>query len=156
MLIGIIADTHNRLDAEVEHGLAGVDHILHAGDVCRPALLAQLELIAPVTVVAGNNDDYPGWRLTEVVELGGVRFLMQHIVDLARPGSEWTARIRAVRPDVAVFGHTHRSYCGRVDGVLYLNPGSAGAPRFGLPRTYLLAEIEGGRVVPRLVELPAT
>lgn len=142
MLVGLIADTHNTLDDRVSECLRGVDHILHAGDVCRPLLIAELEAIAPVTVVAGNNDAYPGWRDREVLELVGHRILLQHIVHPNAPDADLRDALHRIRPHLVVFGHSHRPYHARHDGVLYLNPGSAGAPRFGLPRTLALLELE--------------
>ena len=82
MRIGVISDTHNYLDPRIPHLFAGVDLILHGGDIGMPAIILALEQIAPVTAVAGNTDD-PGFRYpqTDVVELGGRRFLVQHIVN---------------------------------------------------------------------------
>lgn len=155
MKLGILADTHNVLDPRLEEVFAGVDHILHAGDVCRPILIAELEVIAPVTVVAGNNDFHPGWRETEVCELGGRRFLVEHIVHPREPSAAFRGRLARMVPDAVIFGHTHRPYCETHDGVLYLNPGSAGAARFGLPRSVCRLEIREGRLVPEFVTLPS-
>ena len=81
MRIGVISDTHAFLDPRVEKLFAGVDHILHAGDVGPHMLLHELEAIAPVTAVVGNTDAGLNLNLTEVVELGGRKFLVHHIVD---------------------------------------------------------------------------
>ena len=80
--VGVISDTHNYLDPLIPHLFAGVDHILHGGDIGMPAIILALEQIAPVTAVAGNTDD-PGFQYppTSLVELGGRRFLVHHIVN---------------------------------------------------------------------------
>ena len=134
--IGVLSDTHNYLDPRIPHLFAGVDHILHAGDIGLPALLLQLEQIAPVTAVLGNTDD-PGfhYKQTEVVEVGGRRFLLHHMVSPHSPADPIKARIARERPDVVVFGHTHKPFCQSIDGVLFFNPGYAGKSRFGLERS---------------------
>ena len=134
--IGVISDTHNYLDPRIPSLFAGVDHILHAGDIGLPAILLQLEQIAPVTAVVGNTDD-PGfhYRQTEVVEVAGRKFLVQHIVNPHSPADAIKARLARERPDVVVFGHTHRPFCQTIDGALFFNPGYAGKLRFGLERS---------------------
>jgi hypothetical protein len=134
--IGVISDTHNYFDPGIPHLFAGVDHILHAGDIGLPAILLRLEQIAPVTAVVGNTDD-PGfhYRQTEVVEVAGRKFLVQHIVNPHSPADAIKARLARERPDVVVFGHTHRPFCQTIDGALFFNPGYAGKLRFGLERS---------------------
>ena len=80
--IGIISDTHNFLDPKIATLFAGVDHILHGGDIGLPRIILELEVIAPVTAVAGNTDD-PGlnYRITETITLAGRKFLVHHIVN---------------------------------------------------------------------------
>lgn len=146
VLLGLIADTHDVLDPRVAARFAGVDRILHAGDVCDPMLLAELEALAPVTVVAGNNDFHPGWRETVSLEAGGRRILMQHIVRPGRPDPNWHRLLQRVQPQIVVYGHTHRASREEHGGVLYLNPGSAGSPRFGLPRSVALLRLRPGSV----------
>jgi putative phosphoesterase len=152
--LGLIADTHNYLDPAVPDAFAGVAHILHAGDIGRPALLHDLERLAPVTAVAGNTDGPFGWRETEVVEAGGLKCLLRHIVDPHALAPAFRERLKRVRPDVVVFGHTHRPFCERRDGVWFVNPGSASRPRGGhAPSVALLhVEQEGPRV--EFVRLP--
>jgi putative phosphoesterase len=136
MKIGVISDTHNYLDPKVPALLAGVDHILHGGDIGRPEVILELQLIAPVTAVMGNTDD-PGWhyRLTKVVTLGGRKFLLHHIVNPRELSEPLAARIAREQPEVVVFGHTHKPFCETVDGRLYFNPGYAGKQRFSLERS---------------------
>ncbi|MGO8931990.1 MAG: metallophosphoesterase family protein [Limisphaerales bacterium] len=134
--IGVISDTHNYLDPLIPQLFAGVDHILHGGDIGRPAIILALEQIAPVTAVAGNTDD-PGFQYpqTGLVELGGRRFLVHHVVNPQSLADPMRTRIARERPDVVVFGHTHKSFCQTVGGVLFFNPGYAGKSRFGLERS---------------------
>lgn len=133
--IGLIADTHNYLDPKVGQVFAGVDHILHAGDVGMPWVATELEGIAPLTLVSGNTDDALGWPETAAITLFGHRFYLQHIVDPRSPDHRLRSRLEQLRPDVVVFGHTHQPFCDRIDGVLFLNPGSAGRRRFATPRS---------------------
>jgi putative phosphoesterase len=149
MLIGVISDTHGLLRPEALSALAGVEHILHAGDVGDIEILGALRGIAPVTAIRGNVDvwgECAALPATDFVELGGKIFYLVHSVhDLD---------INPVVAGVAVVvsGHSHRSVIETRDGVLYLNPGSAGPRRFDLPVTVALVEVGSG-VVARIVEL---
>jgi putative phosphoesterase len=155
MRLGLISDTHGLLRGEVFDVFAGVDHILHAGDIEDEDILDALATIAPVTAVWGNVD---GWdvrgRVPEVaeVELDGVRAVVFHGMQLGSPTPEKAA---AAYPHagLVVFGHSHRPVIQQVGSVLAVNPGSAGPRRFRDPVTVALAEIEGGRVSATLVEL---
>jgi len=155
MKIGIISDTHGLLRAEVFDIFAGVEHILHAGDVGKGDILTELEAIAPVTAVWGNVDglDLRG-RVPEVarVELGGVSVVMLHGMQLGSPTPEKAA---AAHPDagLVVFGHSHRPLIRQVGSVLAVNPGSAGPRRFKDRVTVALADLQDGRVTARLVDL---
>src|SRR5690349_8593251 len=124
--IGLVSDTHNLLRPEVLAFLRGSDHIVHAGDICGPEVIAALAELAPLTVVRGNNDrgdwaqDIPE---AVTVQLAGVGVHVVHdLADLELPGE---AR-------VVVTGHSHRPRVEERDGVLYVNPGSAGPRRFKL------------------------
>lgn len=155
MKIGIISDTHGLLRAQVFDVFAGVEHILHAGDVGDPGILTELEAIAPVTAVWGNVD---GWelrgRIPEIarLELGGVPVAMLHGMQLGSPTPQKAA---AAHPDagLVVFGHSHRPLVQQVGSTLAVNPGSAGPRRFKDPVTVALAELEDGRATARLVDL---
>ena len=136
MKIGVISDTHNFFDPQIPRLFEGVEHILHGGDIGLPAILFQLEAIAPVTAVLGNTDDESvRVRETEIVKLGGRKFLLHHIVNPHRLDDPLQARIKREQPMVVVFGHSHKPFCETIGGVLFLNPGSAGKSRFGLKRT---------------------
>ncbi len=153
MTLGILADTHDHLPPDVGHHFRGVDRIVHAGDVCDPGLIVELSLLAPVTVVAGNNDHHPSWRPTELFEWAGRRVMVHHIVYPERLSSEVRDAMRRLRPDVVIFGHTHRPFCRTIDGVLFLNPGSAGSSRQGVPLSVCRLKAAPGGVQPEFVTL---
>jgi putative phosphoesterase len=140
MRIGVISDTHGLVRPEVHEVFAGVDHILHAGDIGGEEVLAELASIARVTACAGNND---GWRCGPArrsarISLGGLRFLLVHIRDEAH------AELRRGPADVVVFGHSHKPLEEHRDGIWWFNPGSAGPRRFSLPVCVGLFERVGG------------
>lgn len=146
MRIGLISDTHDFLDPRLATLFAGVEHILHAGDVGRNTILVQLERIAPVTAVLGNTDTGLALRETEVIELAAKRFLVHHIVNPEAPAEALQRRLLADRPDVVVFGHTHQAFARTIGGIFFVNPGYAGRPRFGQPRSVAVLECEDGRL----------
>ncbi len=152
--IGVVSDTHNFFDPKLGSLLKGVAHILHAGDIGLPKILFEFEGIAPVTAVSGNTDD-PGfhYRETEVVELGGRKFLVHHIVNPRDPSDLLKARLERVRPNVVVFGHTHKPFCETVQGTLYFNPGYAGKARFGMERTAAILHCTETEVRPEYLRL---
>ena len=140
MRIGVISDTHDLLDPQVPDLFAGVEHILHGGDVGLPWLVLKLEEIAPVTAVLGNTDVGITLRETEALQLDGRKFLVHHIVNPHAPDDQLAARIAREKPDVIIFGHTHKPFCETINGILYLNPGYAGRQRFSLPRSLAILE----------------
>jgi hypothetical protein len=141
--IGLISDTHNVLRPQAAEALAGVDHILHAGDICDGEVLVQLAKIAPVTAVRGNNDR-GGWadalRVTEMIEFGGIALYMIHDV------SELDIDPEAAGVQAVISGHSHRPLIEQRDGVLFVNPGSAGPRRFTLPVSLGFLDIADGKV----------
>jgi putative phosphoesterase len=148
--IGLISDTHDLLRPQARHALAGVAHILHAGDICADYVLADLAGIAPVTAVRGNNDRGAwarGLQATALVEIGGVFLYMVH--DLA----ELDIDPRAAGVQAVIYGHSHRPRIEERAGVLYVNPGSAGPRRFTLPVSVGFLEIAAGSVTARLQTL---
>jgi uncharacterized protein len=132
--IGIISDTHGFLDPKVSKLFAGVGHILHAGDIGDPMIELELKSIAPLTVVLGNTDLGLSFKETEIVTLAEKKFLVHHIVNPHAPADKLKARIAREKPDVVVFGHTHKAFCETVGGILFFNPGYAGKPKFGTAR----------------------
>lgn len=148
--IGLVSDTHDLLRPEAVAALRGCDHLVHAGDITTPAILRELELIAPVTAVRGNNDRQPWAQAlpeTQLVDFAGQRIFVIH--DLAQL-QEYPppADVRVV-----VCGHSHKPSVTELDGVLYVNPGSAGRRRFKLPVTVAELLVDGREVSARIIEL---
>jgi putative phosphoesterase len=135
MKIGVISDTHGFLDPKILKLFTGVGHILHAGDIGDPFIPFELEQIAPVTVVVGNNDSGLSFKETEVVELAARKFLIHHIVRPGAPEEKLELRIKRERPDVVVFGHTHKRFSETLGGILFFNPGYSGKSKFGAERS---------------------
>lgn len=135
MKIGLISDTHGYFDPRLPEIFAGVDHILHAGDIGPMDILHELEGIAPVTAVLGNNDHFLNLPVTRVLELDRCKFLVHHIVTPGEPYRPISQRIAQEQPQVVVFGHTHKACETRLGSILYLNPGYAGSPRAGANRS---------------------
>ncbi len=137
MRIGVISDTHGLFDRAIVRYFAGVDHILHAGDVGKREVIEQLKQIAPVTVVSGNVDGFEAseFPVERVIELAGHRIALYHRLyekgKLTRDGASFLER---TTPDICVYGHTHQPKTERREGLLLFNPGSAGPKRFHLPR----------------------
>jgi putative phosphoesterase len=158
MRLGIIADTHGLLRPEVFHLFAGVDRILHAGDIGSPDLLTELEAIAPVTAVWGNTDGFDLRRkVPEVVEaeIDGFRFLLLHGHQFGVPTPEAIHRAYP-EAEVIIFGHTHKPLLTVVDQVVtVMNPGGAGARRFDFPASAGVMELEPG-IPPRARLVPLT
>jgi len=140
--IGLISDTHGLLRPEARFALHGVSRIIHAGDICNATVLEQLQDIAPVIAVRGNNDRGE-WATTlrekEVIEMDGVKIGIVHdIQDLDI--DPVTAGIQVV-----ISGHSHKPSVKKEKGVLYVNPGSAGPRRFRLPISVAFLEVSDGQ-----------
>ena len=152
-VVGLISDTHGLLRADVHDALAGVDLILHAGDVGPDAILDELSRIAPVEAVYGNTDVVGRPRLVASIErvIGGVRVHVSHGHEV---GSPTPAKLLAVYDaDVIVYGHTHRQLVTQVDGRLVVNPGAAGARRFQLQPSVARLTIADGAAAVELIPL---
>jgi uncharacterized protein len=130
--IGVLSDTHGRLDPLVLELFAGVDHIIHAGDVLDASILEALAQLAPVTAVAGNLDDGALARLPKEVtgEVRGVRFVVSHKPKrlLKRLAAGKLAAGDGSRPDLVIWGHLHTPTVEWIEGTLLLNPGTASSP----------------------------
>jgi putative phosphoesterase len=148
--VGLISDTHGLARPEALAFLAGSDHIVHGGDICDPGVLEALAAVAPVTAVRGNNDR-GAWaerlRESELLQAGEVWLYAIH--DRARIDIDPVA----AGVGVVVFGHSHRPSVEDRDGVLYINPGSAGPRRFRLPISIGELTVVGRSVSARTVEL---
>ena len=147
MRIGVISDTHGLLRPEVFEAFRGVDLVLHAGDIGPPALLTELEAIAPVKAVWGNTDGFDvRVRVPEFVEIEieGFPFVVVHGHQFGSPTPE---ALQASFPEalVIIYGHTHRPLLTLVDTVVtVMNPGGAGRRRFDLPPSVGILELEPG------------
>jgi putative phosphoesterase len=148
--VGLISDTHGLLRPEAITALAGSDYIIHAGDIGRAEILEQLSAIAPTTAVRGNNDN-DAWASripeTEILRVGTAIIYVIH--DIAAldldPGA---AGFHAV-----IAGHSHHPSIELREGLLFVNPGSAGPRRFRLPVSVGCLTVSGTSIKPRLVEL---
>jgi putative phosphoesterase len=149
-VIGVIADTHGLVRADALDALSGSDHIVHAGDIGSPDVLAALATIGPVTAVRGNNDN-GAWAealsRSEVVEIESVMLYVIH--DLSQLGLDPSAaKLHAI-----ITGHFHNPSIETRDGVLYLNPGSAGPRRFDFPVSVARLHVRGQEIEPEIVHL---
>jgi putative phosphoesterase len=148
--VGVVADTHGLLRPQLVDALRGVDRILHAGDIGRPYILDKLKAIAPLSVVRGNVDREE-WAealpKTEVIQVGSSFLYMLHILEELDldPGAAGFAAV--------IYGHSHQPRIERKDGVLYLNPGSAGPRRFSLPVSLAIMKVSAQGLDADLIEL---
>jgi hypothetical protein len=148
--IGVISDTHGLLRPQALDALRGCEKLIHAGDVGRLQVLEALRRLAPVFAVRGNTDTdewaeaLPG---SDVVEALGRRVYLLH--DIGRLDLD----PRAAGFDAVIFGHSHRPEVRRRDGVLYLNPGSAGPRRFDLPISVARLRLEGEELQAEILHL---
>ena len=147
--VGLISDTHGLLRPEAKDFLRGCDHIIHAGDITDSSILEELTVLAPVTAVRGNNDR-GAWadtlRETEFLTLEEVCICAIH--DIAQLDIDPAA----AGVQVIVSGHSHQPLIEQRDGVLFVNPGSAGPRRFKLPVAVAELNVNGRSVSARLVE----
>ena len=148
--IGVISDTHGLLRPEVHEAFRRVDRILHAGDIGSPEVLKELQSIAPVTAVRGNNDK-GGWARS-IAERERLRILASRIY-MIHDVKELTSQREVTGFDVVISGHSHRPAIETRDGILFLNPGSAGPRRFSLPVTVAKLVVGGAAVHAEIVEL---
>lgn len=154
MKIGVISDTHGKLDPRIPSLFAGVEHILHAGDIGDETIVESLETVAPVTAVMGNVDWGIVYPIIQRREFGGLHFFMTHQVgDPGNPLREVREKVAAEKPDVLVFGHTHIMYAERHNGVLFFNPGSASKRKAGQPLSIAIIEILHGKLTWKFIDL---
>ena len=147
-VVGIISDTHGLLRPEAKKALMGVDALIHAGDIGKPEVLEALREIAPLTVIRGNVDkwaaDLPD---TEVLEVEGrCLYVLHNLLELGLDP-------QAAGYDAVISGHSHKPRVCEKDGVLYLNPGSAGPRRFSLPVALAKLEVSPTRLNAEIIEL---
>jgi putative phosphoesterase len=148
--VGVISDTHGLLRPEAVKALRGSDLIIHAGDVGNSEVLDRLRGVAPTFAVRGNNDKGV-WAaklpLTVDIKVGEIRVHVVHEI------AHFDAERKAAGISIVVSGHSHRPSAARRDGILYLNPGSAGPRRFTLPIAVARLNISGRRVRSKIVHL---
>ena len=148
--IGCISDTHGLLRPQAIAALEGSDIILHAGDVGVAKILDSLQKIAPVYAVRGNVDYGEGLSnlpITEVVEFAKQHFYMIHILD------DLDIDPAAAGMEMVIYGHSHIPSIEERNGVIFLNPGSAGRRRFDLPVTVARILIRDGKLEPEIIDL---
>ncbi len=149
-VIGVISDTHGLLRPEAVAALRGAAFLIHAGDAGKQEVLHALERVAPVAVVRGNVDTEPWARAlppARTLEVESARIYVLHNL------SELDFDPAARGYSAVISGHSHRARFETRDGVLYLNPGSAGPRRFKLPVTVAQLTVEGASLTPRIIEL---
>lgn len=150
MILGVVSDTHDRFDPALPKLFAGVDCILHAGDIVGPEILRLLGEIAPVRAVRGNNDVGPWTKdlpAARVERLGGVPILIVHILgSVDAPTSAVQFLLEAEQPRVVITGHSHQGLLQVKDGRLFFNPGSAGPARFKSKPAAGKLTIDGPRI----------
>lgn len=147
-VVGIISDTHGLLRPEAKQALMGVDALVHAGDIGKPEVLEALREIAPLTVIRGNVDK---WAVdladTEVLEVAGrCLYILHNLLELDLDP-------RAAGYDAVISGHSHKPRVSDKDGVLYLNPGSAGPRRFTLPVAVAKLEVSPTRLNAEIIKM---
>lgn len=154
-VLGIISDTHGLVRPDVHIALAGVELILHAGDVGGDDVLDELSLIAPVRAVYGNTDPVGDPRLADAIDvkIGGVSIHVSHGHELGSPTP--AKLLETYAADVIVYGHTHRALVSRAGGRLILNPGAAGPGRFDVVPSVARLTVARGTAEPEVIALPA-
>lgn len=154
-VIGVISDTHGLLRPDVHSALAGVELILHAGDVGGDEILTELELIAPVRAVYGNTDapGQPGLAAAIDIAIGGVSIHVSHGHEVGSPTPE--KLLERYAAEVVIYGHTHRPLVARASDRLVLNPGAAGPRRFDIMPSVARLTIAEGRAEAELIALNA-
>ena len=150
--VGILSDNHSDWPPHIAESLAGVDAIIHAGDIGPYKLVLDMEAIAPTTAVLGNTDGDMPINESAVVTLDGKKFFVQHIVDPLRLQAMLRERLKRIEPDVVVFGHTHMPFCETLGGVLFLNPGSVTQPRGDYRPSMVRLTIDHGKITPKFIE----
>ncbi|SEQ97031.1 hypothetical protein SAMN03159444_02900 [Pseudomonas sp. NFACC02] len=148
--VGLISDTHGLLRPQALEALRGCDYLIHGGDIGKPDILDALRNLAPLTVVRGNNDTDDAWAsevpYEAILEVGELSIYVTHI--LADVPDPLPSGVRVV-----VTGHSHKPAQQTRQGVLFINPGSAGPRRFKLPITVGMLHIDGLDVRGELIAL---
>ena len=150
--VGILSDNHSDWPLHIAESLAGVDAIIHAGDIGPYKLVLDMEAIAPTTAVLGNTDGDMPINESAVVMLDSKKFFVQHIVDPHRLQAPLRERLKRIEPDVVVFGHTHQPFCETLGGILFLNPGSVTQPRGDYRPSMVRLTIDHRKITPKFIQ----
>jgi len=150
LLIGLVADTHGLIRPQALDALRGADLIIHAGDIGKAEVLDALKPIAPLRAIKGNNDRGLWAKKmadTMIVTVGGVKLYLIHDVNelSCEPSKQGIAAV--------ISGHSHKPSIIRRDGVLFVNPGSAGPRRFNLPVAVGMLHVDGSDATAEIIEL---
>ena len=135
--IAVLSDTHGLLRPEVVEAIAGCDAIIHGGDINKPEIIEQLQEIAPVYVVRGNNDKEWAEHISATLtfQIEDCRFFLVH------NKKEVPKDLTGI--DEVIFGHSHKYFEQTIDGRLWLNPGSCGKRRFDQEITLAILTVDG-------------
>lgn len=151
--IGVISDTHGLLRDPVKSRLRDCDTIIHAGDIGSQSVLMELRQITPFVVAVRGNVDVGQWakelKEQERLEIEGRAICVVHNI------CTLTLDPRSAGIGVIIHGHSHKPAIEHEDGVLYVNPGSAGPRRFHMPISMAVFHIQPGEILPELIEIPA-
>lgn len=152
-VLGLISDTHGLVRPGVHDALAGVELILHAGDVGGSGILDELALIAPVRAVTGNTDplDEPGLSQEITLEIDSLRVHVSHGHEVGSPTPAKLAE--RYDADIVVYGHTHRQLVTRIGDRMFINPGAAGPRRFKLSPSVARLTIAHGKAEVEIVDI---
>ena len=147
-VVGVLSDTHGLLREAVMKKLADCELIIHAGDIGTVTVLDQLERIGKVIAVKGNVD-HGSWsarlKESEYVNFHGKMILVIHNID------DLKIHPQSTNLDVVIYGHSHRASTHYDNGVLYVNPGSAGPRRFTLPTSIAYLRLVDGQIIPEII-----
>ena len=146
-IVGLISDTHGLLRDDAINYLKGCDAIIHAGDICDDGIITQLAVIAPVYAIRGNMDIGTKYSATDLLTIGERTFYILHDLEKLDLDPQ-TAGV-----NVVVFGHSHRPESFQRGTVLYINPGSAGPKRMGLPISLARLHLKNDHLIPEFIEL---
>lgn len=160
MLVGVLSDTHGRLPEQAYAALADCDHIIHAGDIGGPDIIRELQTLAPVTAVLGNNDFFEyGSDVGRFarVQLEGVNFLVAHYPrDVRVSASSSVLAPGDPIPDICIHGHTHvpKLEFGSTarPAQFIIDPGSTSRPRNGHQRSIAKITLEKGHIISIVIE----
>ena len=150
MKIGVISDTHGHIHPGAFDCLEGTDLILHAGDIGNETVLSDLETLAPVKAVSGNTDSFPlvgRLKETEIIAVAGLRIYLTHrFIEGGRTIPPVMKDVQKEKPDIVVFGHTHRQHTEQSNGIFFFNPGAAGHRRPGTRTGVGILDLENGKI----------